>query len=72
MNKVRKIQTTLIAFILTIGVTIGMLVSCDESMDRLLKDDYSDNSAQAQTGHILCIVMDGASGKAVNTAYTHQ
>lgn len=72
MNRKRKIQTSLFAKLMMMGMAIWIMMSCDNSLERLTKNEYPESGNQAQTGHVLCIVIDGASGKAVNTAYTTQ
>ena len=72
MNRKRKIQTSLFAKILFMGMTIWTMMSCDNSLERLTTNEYPKSGNQAQTGHVLCVVIDGASGKAVNEAYTTQ
>jgi len=72
MNRKRKIQTSLFAKILFIGMTTWTMMSCDNSLERLTTNEYPESGNQAQTGHVLCVVIDGASGKAVNEAYTTQ
>lgn len=72
MNRKRKIQTSLFAKILFMGMTIWAMMSCDNSLERLTTNEYPKSGNQAQTGHVLCVVIDGASGKAVNEAYTTQ
>lgn len=72
MNRRRKIQTSLFAKILFMGMAIGTMVSCDDSLERLTQNEYPESENQALPGHVLCVVIDGASGKAVNEAYTTQ
>lgn len=72
MNRKRKIQTGFFAKLMIVGMAIGTMMSCENSLERLTKDEYPGSGNTAQTGHVLCIVIDGASGKAVNTAYTTQ
>ena len=72
MNRKRKIQTSLFANLMMMGMAVWIMMSCDNSLERLTKSEYPESGNQAQTGHVLCIVIDGASGKAVNTAYTTQ
>ena len=43
--------------------------SCNEEMERLLTDDYPESGTEYTTGHVLMVVIDGASGIAVNEAY---
>lgn len=43
--------------------------SCNEDMERLLTDDYPESGTEYTTGHVLMVVIDGASGIAVNEAY---
>lgn len=72
MNRKMKIQTVLWSKLMIVGMAIGTLMSCDNSLERLTNNEYPDSGNQAQTGHVLCIVIDGASGKAVNEAYITQ
>ena len=72
MNRKRKIQISLFARLMLVGMAMWTMMSCDDSLERLTKNEYPESGNQAQTGHVLCIVIDGASGKAVNTAYTTQ
>lgn len=53
-------------------ITAWTCISCNNSMDRLLRDEYPESGTQAQTGKVLLIVIDGASGRAVNEAYNTQ
>ena len=39
--------------------------SCNEEMERLLTDDYPESGTEYTTGHVLMVVIDGASGIAV-------
>ena len=61
-----------IKHVLFMGMTIWTMMSCDNSLERLTTNEYPKSGNQAQTGHVLCVVIDGASGKAVNEAYTTQ
>ena len=36
--------------------------SCNEDMERLLTDDYPESGTEYTTGHVLMVVIDGASG----------
>ena len=36
--------------------------SCNEEMERLLTDDYPESGTEYTTGHVLMVVIDGASG----------
>ena len=70
MNRKRKIQTSLFAKILFIGMTTWTMMSCDNSLERLTTNEYPESGNQAQTGHVLCVVIDGASGKAEHRCAT--
>ncbi|WP_270539207.1 LamG-like jellyroll fold domain-containing protein [Bacteroides zhangwenhongii] len=53
-----------------IGALAFITWSCNDTMEQILKEDYPDNSNETyESGHVLLIVMDGASGKAVQQAY---
>lgn len=70
MISIRKIKILTRTAILC--VMIYTTVSCNDSMERLIQNEYPESGTQAQTGNILLIVIDGASGRAVNEAYNTQ
>ena len=43
--------------------------SCNEDMERLLTDDYPESGTEYTTGHVLMVVIVGASAIAVKEAY---
>jgi hypothetical protein len=45
------------------------LSSCNEPKERLLQDSYPESGTGYETGHVLLVIIDGASGTAVNEAY---
>lgn len=47
----------------------ALAFSCNEEMERLLTNDYPESGTEYTTGHVLMVVIDGASGIAVNEAY---
>lgn len=55
--------------VIILCITAWTCISCNDSMERLLQDEYPESGTQAQTGKVLLIVIDGASGRAVNEAY---
>ena len=46
--------------------------SCNEEMERLLTDDYPESGTEYTTGHVLMVVIDGASGIAVMRRTIHE
>lgn len=50
-------------------IMTALLLSCNGEMERVLKDDYPEENTSYDKGHVLFIIIDGASGKAVQTAY---
>lgn len=71
MNKKIRIKISLIIQTVIVGIVMCSMLSCDQTMERFI-DEYPEPEVKVQHGHVLCIVLDGASGKAVNTAYTTQ
>ena len=53
---------------LTVLLTFVMITACNDVMEDTLKYDYPESGTKYETGHVLLIVMDGASGKAVQAA----
>ncbi|MBF0648220.1 DUF4983 domain-containing protein [Dysgonomonas sp. GY75] len=68
MNK--KISKSLFAKALATIIAVLSMISCNESLERLTNDSYPESETSANNGHVLFIIIDGASGKAVNEAYT--
>ena len=54
---------------ITLCLSAVLAFSCNEEMGRLLTDDYPESGTEYTTGHVLMVVIDGASGIAVNEAY---
>ena len=67
-----KIKVKMLTKVSILCITAWTCISCNNSMDRLLRDEYPESGTQAQTGKVLLIVIDGASGRAVNEAYNTQ
>lgn len=54
--------------IFMIGVTAVFVSACNDAMDDLLKYNYSSSGINYDTGHVLLVVIDGASGRAIQAA----
>ena len=61
-----KISWGLQTFLL--GVIIFIATSCNETMLDTLEYDYPSSVTTSESNHVLLIVLDGASGRAVQTA----
>lgn len=46
-----------------------IMFSCNESMERMIQDEYPNEEKIIKSGKVLLVLIDGASGKAVNEAY---
>lgn len=54
--------------ILMVGVTAFFVSACNDTMDDLLRYNYSSSGINYDTGHVLLVIIDGASGKAIQAA----
>ncbi|MDR3220178.1 MAG: hypothetical protein LBU22_14600 [Dysgonamonadaceae bacterium] len=55
-----------------VGLLVLSMLSCNERMDRLLQEEYPESGTNVESGRVLFIVIDGASGIAVNEAYNNR
>lgn len=72
MNRKKEIKIRLFSKVLFMLIALFIMVSCNESLERLTTDGYPESGVQTSTGKVLCIIVDGASGAAINKAYTTQ
>lgn len=65
-NRKYKLSEALKNFLL--GATILMATSCNETMLDTLEYNYPSPAATSESNHVLLVVLDGVSGRAVQTA----
>lgn len=51
-----------------LGGSMLLAVACNDTMPDTLRYDYPQSGSNYQSGHVLLIILDGASGRAVQTA----
>lgn len=58
----RLFQACLVVFFLL------LVIACNDTMIDTLRYDYPESTANRESGHVLMIILDGASGRAIQTA----
>lgn len=68
MKTERKNRWSKLVYIFMISIITFLVSACNDTMDDLLRYDYPASGINYDTGHVLLIVVDGASGRAIQAA----
>ena len=64
----------IVTFLTKIMIVCAVMLvssSCNDASDRLLNNDYGESGTNYETGKVLFIMIDGASGEAMREAYNN-